>query len=96
MSWSIGKLSGHPEALKAKVNTAMDNAIEQVKNVPHEHSQAKLAKQMIMDSLDFMSINDNPAVEVEAQGSACAASSGSVGQSQITVKVTPIFSFISK
>lgn len=96
MSWSIGILKGHPEALKPLVSKQMDNAIEQVKSVPHEHSQAKLAKQMIMDSLDFLSKNDNPAVEVEAGGSACAASSGYVGNSQITVKVTPIFSFISK
>ena len=96
MSWSIGKFVGHPEAVKPLVERSMDNAIKQVSGIAHECTEAKLAKDMIMNAIDFMIEGKNPAIEVEASGSASTTGSCYPATSQINIRVAPVFSFFAK
>jgi hypothetical protein len=93
MSWSVDAV-GTPEAVRAKLVEKFTQAKRNVHSNVHEAKTVELAEQLVNAELDYCHEQGCAAVTVSAGGS-CSAKSGTwAGQSQLSIKVSPIFEFL--
>jgi hypothetical protein len=95
MSWSVSAV-GKPAAVKKQLANSFEQAKKNVAHVPHEAAAVAAVESLVNAELDFQSDNGIEAVRVEAGGSACVKGASYPGNSQVSVKVEPIYCFLTE
>jgi hypothetical protein len=93
MSWSVGRTTGRPGAVKTALAGQFNNAKRAMQGIPHELATIERAERLINDQLDFMIEQKYPAVIVEAGGSSNTNTFQGGGSSSLKLIVEPIYCF---